>query len=120
MAKMLKIAYSGVKGDFSNVVGKLTKRQYLSRLKCLKDMGLVERQRDNMYRTTSLGALVYNTNFRTLEKILDGFWHLQAVDVLKGRSDLPGTEKDNLIKELMEVSELDQITNDTHLSALLL
>jgi DNA-binding transcriptional ArsR family regulator len=116
MARMLKIAYSGVKGDFSNVVGKLTKRQYLSRLRQLKDIGLVEKQRDNMYRTTSLGALVYKSNFRTLEKILDGFWHLQAVDVLKGRTDLPGTERDILIKELLEVSELNQITNDTHLS----
>lgn len=69
-----------------------------------------------MYRTTSLGALVYNSNFRTLEKILDGFWHLRAVDVLKGRNELPGTERDILIKELLEVSELNQIINDTHLS----
>jgi DNA-binding transcriptional ArsR family regulator len=117
MAKMLKIAYSGVKGDFSNVVGNLTKRQYGTRIKRLRELGLVERQDDSMYRTTSLGALVYNSNFRTLEKILDGFWHLHAIDVLKGRSDLPGTEKDIMIKQLLEVTELNQITNDTHLSS---
>jgi hypothetical protein len=52
-----------------------------------------------------------------LEKILDSFWHLHAVDVLKGRNDLPGTERDLLIKELLEVSELNQTTNDTHLSS---
>jgi len=117
MARMLKIAYSGVKDDFSNVAGKLSKRQYVTRLKRLKDLGLVEKKEDNMYRTTTLGSLVYNSNFRTLEKILDSFWHLHAVDVLKGRNDLPGTERDLLIKELIEVSELNQITNDTHLSS---
>ena len=117
MARMLKIAYSGVKDDFSNVAGKLNKRQYVTRLKHLKDLGLVEKKEDNMYRTTTLGSLVYNSNFRTLEKILGSFWHLHAVDVLKGRNDLPGTERDLLIKELLEVSELNQITNDTHLSS---
>ena len=66
MAKMLKIAYSGVKGDFSNVVGNLTKRQYSSRLQRIKEMGLVEKQRHSMYRTTSLGSLVYESNYRTL------------------------------------------------------
>jgi DNA-binding transcriptional ArsR family regulator len=116
MAKMLKIAYSGVKGDFSNVVGKLTKRQYSSRLKRLKEMGLVEKQHHNMYKTTSLGSLVYDSNYRTLEKILESFWHLQAVDVLKARTDLPGTEREILIKQLLEVSDLNQIVNDTHLS----
>ena len=50
MAKMLKIAYSGIKGDFSNVVGNLTKRQYQTRLKRIKEMGLVEKQRNSMYR----------------------------------------------------------------------
>ena len=116
MAKMLKIAYSGVKGDFSNVVGNLTKRQYSSRLQRLKEIGLVEKQRNSMYRTTSLGSLVYKSNYRSLEKILDGFWHLQAVDILKARTDLPGTEREILIKQLLEVSDLNQIINDTHLS----
>jgi predicted transcriptional regulator len=116
MAKMLKIAYSGVKGDFSNIVGNLTKRQYSSRLQRLKEMGLVEKQRHNMYKTTSLGSLVFDNNYRTLEKLLEGFWHLQAVDVLKARTDLPGTEKEVLIKQLLEVSNLNQIVNDTHLS----
>src|SRR5918995_883775 len=113
---MLKIAYSGVKGDFSNVVGNLTKRQYLTRLKRLEEMGLVEKQRHSMHRTTSLGSLLYKSNYRTLEKILDGFWHLQAVDVLKARTDLPSTEREILIMQLLEVSDLNQIINDTHLS----
>jgi DNA-binding transcriptional ArsR family regulator len=65
MARMLKIAYSGVKDDFSNVAGKLNKRQYVTRLKRLKDLGLVEKKEDNMDRTTTLRSLVYNSNFRT-------------------------------------------------------
>jgi len=62
MARMLKIAYSGVKDDFSNVAGKLNKRQYVT---LLKDLGLVEKKEDNMDRTTTLRSLVYNSNFRT-------------------------------------------------------
>jgi hypothetical protein len=117
MVRMLGIAYSGVKGDFSNVVGKLTKRQYLSRLRRLRDLGLVEKKEDRMYGTTSLGALIYNSNFKTLETILEGFWHLRAVDLLKGRSDLPLQVRDGLIKGILEGSQLNQITNDTHLSS---
>jgi predicted transcriptional regulator len=117
MVRMLGIAYSGVKGDFSNVVGKLTRRQYLSRLRRLRDMGLVENRGDQTYGTTSLGALVYNSNFRTLERILEGFWHLHAVDVLKCRSDVPLQVKEGLIKGLLESSQLNQITNDTHLTS---
>lgn len=117
MVRMLGIAYSGVKGDFSNVVGKLTKRKYLSRLRRLRDLGLVEKKEGRMYGTTSLGALIYNSNFKTLETILEGFWHLHAVDVLKGRSDLPLQVRDELIKGILEDSQLKQITNDTHLSS---
>lgn len=57
VARMLKIAYSGVKCDFSNIAGKLIKRQYLTQLKRLRELGLVERQQDKMYRTTSFATL---------------------------------------------------------------
>lgn len=117
MVRMLEIAYSGVKGDFSNIVGKLTKRQYLYRLRRLRDLGLVEKKEDRMYGTTSLGALIYNSNLKTLETILEGYWHLRAVDLLKGRSDLPLQVRDELIKGILEGSQLNQITNDTHLSS---
>lgn len=117
MVRMLEIAYSGVKGDFSNIVGKLTKRQYLYRLRRLTDLGLVEKKEDRMYGTTSLGALIYNSNLKTLETILEGYWHLRAVDLLKGRSDLPLQVRDELIKGILEGSQLNQITNDTHLSS---
>ncbi len=117
MIRLLGIAYSGVKGDFSNVAGNLTKRQYLSRLKRLRELGLVEKKEDRMYGTTSLGALIYNSNFRTLERILEGFWHLHAVDVLRSRSDLPSQVREGLIKGILEASQLNQIANDTHLSS---
>lgn len=53
MARMLKIAYSGVKDDFSNVAGKLNKRQYVTRLKRLKDLGLVEKRRQHVQNDIS-------------------------------------------------------------------
>ena len=115
--RILGTAYSGVKGDFSNVAGTLTKRQYLFRIRRLRNLGLVEKKEDKMYGTTSLGALIYNSNFRTLERILEGFWHLHAVDVLKSRSDLPPQVREGLIAGILEGSQLNQIANNTHLSS---
>ena len=57
MARLLKIAYSGVKGDFSNVAGKLNKRQYAGRLKRLKDLGLVEKRKTTCIEQHLLGPL---------------------------------------------------------------
>ena len=117
MVRMLGIAYSGMKCDFSNIAGKMTKRQYLSRLRHLRDLGLVEKKENKMYGTTSLGALIYNSNIRTLEKVLEGYWHLHAIDILKGRSDLPAHVREELTNGILAGSRLNQITNDTHLSS---
>jgi hypothetical protein len=114
--KMLTTSYSGLKADSSNFVGNLTKRQYYSRLRQLTDLGLVERQGKHMYRTTSLGSLVYKSHIQSLEKMLESYWQLSAIDILKKRSDMPASQKDNMIKVLLNGSQLTEITNGTYLS----
>jgi predicted transcriptional regulator len=114
--KMLTTSYSGLKADFSNFVGNFTKRQYYTRLRRLIASGLVEREGKHMYRTTSLGSLIYKSHIQSLEMMLDSYWQLCAIDVIKKRSDMPALQRDNIIKVLLNGSQLTEITNDTYLS----
>lgn len=114
--KMLATAYSGLKVNSSNFVGNLSQRQYYPRLRRLIGLGLVEKRGKVMYRTTSLGSLIYNSHIRTLEKILDSYWQLRAIDMLKERTDFPGPQREAMVKELLGASNLTDITNDTYLS----
>jgi hypothetical protein len=75
---------SGLKADSSNFVGgNLTKRQYYSRLKRLTALGLVERQGRSIYRATSLGSLICKSHIQSLDKMLENYWQLSAIDILK-------------------------------------
>jgi hypothetical protein len=114
--KMLTTSYSGLKADSSNFLGNLTKRQYYSRLRRLTALGLVEKEGKNMYRTTSLGSLIYKSHIQSLEKMLENYWQLSAIDILKKRSDMPALQRDNMISILLSGSKLTEITNDTYLS----
>ena len=105
--KMLTISYSGLKADSSNFVGNLTKRQYYSRLRRLTALGLVERQGRSMYRTTSLGSLICKSHIQSLDKMLENYWQLSAIDILKKRSDMPALQRDNMINVLLSGSELE-------------
>ena len=72
---LLKAAYTGLKTNSSNFVGNLSKRQFYTRLRRLCDFGLIEK-RDlgvtgsgkSMYRTTSLGSIIYNGHIETMEQ----------------------------------------------------
>jgi hypothetical protein len=114
--KLLATAYSGLKADSSNLVGNLSLRQYYPRLRRLTELGLVEKRGRYMYRTTSLGSLVYKSHIRTLDKILNSYWQLRAIDLLKERTDFPSTQKEAIINDLLSTSNLTDITNDTYLS----
>lgn len=114
--KMLTNSYTGLKADLSNFVGNLTERQYYSRLRRLRDLGLVERQGRSMYRTTSLGSILSKSLIQSLDKILESYWQLSAIDILKKRSDMPALERDNMINALLSGSRLTEITNETYLS----
>jgi hypothetical protein len=114
--KMLTTAYSGLKADSSNFVSNLTKRQYYSRLRRLMGLGLVAKRGKYTYQTTTLGSLIYNAHIRTLDKMLESYWQLRAIDVLKERNDFPASHKDTMANVLLKESQLSDITNNTYLS----
>jgi DNA-binding transcriptional ArsR family regulator len=114
-ANILKMAYSGFKASSTSYVGNLSKKQFYVRLKRLRDAGLVEK-RDTFYKTTTFGSLVFNSHVKTLDEILTNFWSLKAIDVLKAREDFPAHQKEAVINEILQSSNLKGIVNSTHLS----
>ena len=112
---LMKTAYAG-RLTSSNYVGKLSKKQFYTKLKRLCNTGLVERREDAYYRTTTLGSLVYNGHVKTLEDALTNFWQLKAIDILKTREDFPSDRKESIIDEIVKGSSLKNFINSTHLT----
>jgi hypothetical protein len=112
---IIKMAYFGFKGSSTSYRGNISKKQFYARLKRLRDMGFVEK-RNSVYRTTTFGSLIYNSQIKTLEDILANYWNLKAVDVLKSRQDFPLHHKEKVIDEIIQNTGLKGIVNGTHLS----
>jgi predicted transcriptional regulator len=113
--RIIKMAYSGFKGSSIAYRGDISKKQFYVRLKRLRDLGLIEK-RQSVYRTTTFGSLIYNGHIKTLENILDNYWNLKAVDVLKSRQDFPSDQKEKVIEEIIQATTLKHVANGTHLS----
>ncbi len=112
---ILKMAYSGFKASSTSYTGNLSKKQFYTRLKRLRDVGLIEKT-GMTYKTTTFGSLVCNGHVKTLEEILGNFWNLKAIDILKSRKDFPLHQKESVIDEIIRSSNLRSIVNSTHLS----
>jgi predicted transcriptional regulator len=112
---ILKMAYFGLKGSSMSYKGNISKKQFYSRLKRLRDLGVIEKH-NSVYKTTTFGSLIYNGQVKALEDIMANYWNLKAVDVLKSRQDFPLPEKEKLIEEMIQNSSLKSIVNGTHLS----
>lgn len=112
---ILKMAYLGFKAS-SDSLYNLSKKQFYTRLRRLRDAGFVEK-RDGLYKATAFGSLVYNGQVKTLEEILANYWNLKAVDVLKSRQDFPSDKKESVINEIIQSSSLKGIINATYLSS---
>jgi hypothetical protein len=112
---IVKMAYFGSKGPSMSDKVNISKKQFYSRLRRLRDIGVIEK-RSSVYRTTTFGSLIYNGQIKPLEDIIANYWNLKAVDVLKSRQDFPLREKEKLIEEMIQNTSLKGIVNGTHLS----
>ena len=112
---IVKMAYFGLKSSSVSDKGNISKKQFYSRLRRLRDLGVIEK-RNSVYRTTTFGSLIYNGQIKPLEDIIANYWNLRAVDVLKSREDFPLPEKEKLIDEMIQNTSLKSIANGTHLS----
>jgi hypothetical protein len=112
---IVRMAYFGLKSSSMNYKSNISKKQFYSRLKRLRDMGVIEK-RNSVYRTTTFGSLIYNGQIKALENIIANYWNLKAVDVLKAKQDFPLRVKEKLIEEMIQNTSLKSIVNGTHLS----
>lgn len=112
---IVRMAYFGLKSSSMNYKSNISKKQFYSRLKRLRNMGIIEK-RNSVYKTTTFGSLIYNGQIKALENIIANYWNLKAVDVLKAKQDFPLREKEKLIEEMIQNTSLKSIVNGTHLS----
>lgn len=88
----------------------LTRKQYYSRLSRMTKVGLVKRKNGKHF-LTAFGKVVYDAQ-KTIEKAVDIFWKLKAVDSLELSGELPEEERAKLIDNLLDNKEIKQILSN--------
>jgi hypothetical protein len=110
------IASSAGLQSTSNGIGNQTKKQYYVRLKRLVDMGLIEKHQ-SIYKLTSFGSIVYENHLKTMDKIIPNYWQIKSIDVLKSRHDFPPEQKEKIMNEYIETTNMNEVLNATQLSS---
>jgi hypothetical protein len=100
----------------SNGIGNQTKKQYYVRLKRLVDLGLIEKHQ-SIYKLTSFGSIVYENHLKTMDKIIPNYWQIKSIDVLKSRHDFPPEQKEKIMNEYIETTNMNEVLNATQLSS---
>ena len=110
------IASSAGLQSTSNGIGNQTKKQYYVRLKRLADFGLIEKHQ-SIYKLTSFGSIVYENHLKTMDKIIPNYWQIKSIDVLKSRHDFPPEQKEKIMNEYIETTNMNEVLNATQLSS---
>ena len=100
----------------TNGIGNQTKKQYYVRLKRLVDFGLIEKHQ-SIYKLTSFGSIVYENHLKTMDKIIPNYWQIKSIDVLKSRHDFPPEQKEKIMNEYIETTNMNEVLNATQLSS---
>ena len=88
----------------------LTRKQYYSRLSRMTKAGLVKRKNGKHF-LTAFGKVVYDAQ-TIIEKAVNNFWKLKAVDSLEMSGDLPEEERLKLIDGLLDNKEIKEILSN--------
>ena len=96
-------------GDSENLRTKidLTRKQYYSRLSRMTKAGIVKRKNGRHY-LTAFGRVVYDAQ-TIIEKAVNNYWKLKAVDSLEMSGDLPKEERLKLIDNLLDNKDIKEI-----------
>ena len=100
---------AGTDGDSDTLRAKLnlTRKQYYSRLSRMTKAGLVKRK-NGKHSLTAFGKIVYDAQ-TTIEKAVNNYWKLKAVDSLEMSDELPREERVKLIDNLLDNKEIKEI-----------
>ena len=116
-SNIFRAVYSGLKPSSTNYIGGLNKKQYYTRLNNLALLGLIEK-RYSFYRTTTFGSLIYNSQIKTMDGVVDSYWKLKSVDVLSRREDFPSEQKDTIVAEILKSTGNYKTITGKHLTGI--
>jgi predicted transcriptional regulator len=85
----------------------LTRKQYYSRLSRMTKAGIVKRK-NGKHSLTAFGKVVYDAQ-TIIEKAVNSYWKLKAVDSLETSDDLPKEERLKLIDNLLDNKDIKEI-----------
>ena len=85
----------------------LTRKQYYSRLSRMTKAGLVRRKKGK-HSLTAFGKVIYDAQ-TIIEKAVNNYWKLKAIDSLEVSDDLPKEERLKLIDSLLDNNHLKEI-----------
>ncbi len=85
----------------------LTRKQYYSRLSRMMKAGLVKRKKGK-HSLTAFGKVIYDAQ-TIIEKAVNNYWRLKAIDSLEVSNDLPEEERVKLIDSLLDNNHIKEI-----------
>ena len=85
----------------------LTRKQYYSRLSRMTKAGIVKR-RNGKHSLTAFGKVIYDAQ-TIIERAVNNYWRLKAIDSLQVSNDLPEEERIKLIDSLLDNNHIKEI-----------
>jgi hypothetical protein len=101
------IAINNEDSDGLRTKTNLTRKQYYSRLSRMTKVGLVKRKKGK-HSLTAFGKVVYDAQ-TIIEKAVNNYWTLKAIDSIEVSNDLPEEERIKLIDSLLGNSHIKEI-----------
>ena len=101
------IAINNEDSDGLRTKTNLTRKQYYSRLSRMTKVGLVKRKKGK-HSLTAFGKVIYDAQ-TIIEKAVNNYWTLKAIDSIEVSNDLPAEERIKLIDSLLDNSHIKEI-----------
>ncbi len=108
--RLFRLASVGIEPtvEFLQKTG-LTRKQFYTRLQNLVKLGLVQKKH-GVYTLTTLGTMVQNIQLKPLEELVDSYWKLQAIEMLKSANKIPEEERSRLIEAIAKSEEFNLLS----------
>jgi predicted transcriptional regulator len=101
------IAINSEDSDGLRTKTNLTRKQYYSRLSRMTKAGLVRRKKGK-HSLTAFGKVIYDAQ-TIIERAVNNYWRLKAIDSLEVSNDLSEEERIKLIDSLLDNNHIKEI-----------
>ena len=101
------IATKGGNSEDLSVQLKLSRKEYYSRMSRLMKTGMVKRKNGKHF-LTAFGKIIYDAQI-TVEKAVESYWKLKAIDSIDLSDEITVKERDKLIHTLLDDVEIREI-----------